>query len=685
MDIHREYESIESHLSDPLSPPAQYLNRVVQIFNSTKDSALRGIAGFQLFVFAASGHSATTIERPDFYLNDKDVVDYLYNHYCKLPLTWQEKLNSLSLYETGTTSFILQSDEEYVLKIIQPKFRHTRNITEATKDYKTNFRFLGRFAPTVHESDDVWILMDFVPGKTLTAFSQEFLHTQTAGAKSPEQLATINEIVAQICEALKGCLAKGKHHLDLSPNNIIVEQGQRTGITIHLIDFGVNYLLQEHVGSVGGLSRAQIFIAPELQDATIEGDEISDIFSIGMIFLEMLGVKLLEKENLSLELDAAWLQNPDLAEIVEDLIDENPSNRLINVPRGAKAFDQVNKNVAEAVNISKLIQNDDSSMLWSILESIKDIIPYQSIKELARRRQATKGAAISKETKSLLYWAIYVQFSHLVVISVFVWLILGLSDFPFSGIVTYDKRICDQLGWCLAAINVPALPKWNGAFGGRINGFLPGRLVALSFSIILARYYANIFATVTFRHSQLREMKKQLYAAEFFMRAHPFIGLIPILYALLVDPKAWPYCSAAGLLFICVNNWLACKIGNSWERLARNKGLFVRPSPFMSSTLADFSEWWRLVFLYILTLIVVGWLLSHGYAKDEWLYAIYASVFINILIMLRVNCVRLAPNVRTMLRRMTWWLERIKEKSEGAQKSGGAPNALLADERMPAT
>ena len=539
----------------------------------------------------------TGLQEPDRYLNDKDLVASLYNQYCRLPREWQQKLNSLNFYKAGTTSFILQSDEEYVLKIIQPKFRNTRTITEATKRYKTDFHFLGRFAPRVYDSGDVWIFMDFVPGQTLTEFVQEYLHTQSAGAKTPEQLTTIAEIVQQICEALKTCLSKGRHHLDLSPNNIIVTHGQGASISIHLIDFGVNYLLLEHVGSVGAQSRAQIFIAPELQDATIEGDEISDIFSIGMILLEMLGGNLLEEKNLSLELDAAWLQNPDLAEIVEDLIDEDATNRLINVPRGAVAFDHVNKNVAEAVNVSKLIQNDDTSTFWSVLETIKGIVPIQSIRELVRRRQAAKGALISKETKSLLYWAIYVQFTYLLAVSAFVWLILAPKDVPVLGIVTYDKRVCDQLGWCLAPKDVPVLPIWDGTLFGRINGFLPGRLVALSFSIILARYYANIFATVTFRHSRVREMKKRLYAAELFMRAHPFIGLVPILYALLVDPKAWPFCSAVGLLFICLNNWLAFQIGNSWENLARSKGLFVRPSPFMNSTLAYFSEWWGLILL----------------------------------------------------------------------------------------
>ena len=46
MDNHLNYQSIASHLSDPLTPPAQYLNQVIQIFNSPTDSALRGIAGF---------------------------------------------------------------------------------------------------------------------------------------------------------------------------------------------------------------------------------------------------------------------------------------------------------------------------------------------------------------------------------------------------------------------------------------------------------------------------------------------------------------------------------------------------------------------------------------------------------------------------------------------------------------
>jgi serine/threonine protein kinase len=676
-----DYVSIESHLSDPLTPSATYLSQIANVYQATKDMALRGVAGFQLFISTALGHPAEGLEAPDSYLRDEAVVAYIYNNYCQLPHSAQEKLNSLTFYKAGTTSFILHSDEQFVLKIIQPRFQHTRTITSATERYFTDYRYLGRFAPKVYASGKVWILMDFIPGQTLAEFVPEYLYSQPkTDAKTAKQLKIVAQIVRKICEALATCLKQyEKHHLDLSPNNIIVTHDHGTIIDIHLIDFGVNYLLQEHVGSVGGLSRAQIFIAPELQDALSRGNEVSDVFSIGMILLEMLGDDLLEKESLSLELDAAWLRSPDIAELVEDMIDEDVANRFLNVPRGKLIFNEVEKRVTAAVKVSSMIQADNRSFFGSVIEIAIDIVPLRSIKELMRRWRAAKEAPNS-EIRFLLVWGILVQCTHLMAVFAFVLLALAPHDVPFIQAVAFDKRACDLFNWCISAKDIPPLPIWDGAWASRINGLLPGRIVALSFSIILARYYANIFATVTFSHINLRDMRKTLSVSELLMRAHPIVGLFPILYALIVDPKAWPYCSALGLLCVCLNNLFTYRIGMECENKALAEDLFVRPSPFMKSTLADFSEWWRLILLYVATLIIVGVLLSRGLAKDEWLYAIYGSIAINMLMLFRVNCVNHAPAVRTMLRRVTWWLKRVeKRRGEGTHREESVIKAVAVN------
>lgn len=655
--------SIEKWLFNAFSPPADYLSQVQNLYLSTEDTDLRGIAGFQLFIVAASDPSSTTLEMPDAYLRDRSVIRYLYDKYCHLPPKWQEQLTVLRFHKFGTTSFILQSDEEYALKIIQPKFRNTPTITEATKSYKENFRFIGRYAPKIHDSDEAWILMDFVSGQTLTEFIQKYMHIPSEPSKSIEQLELVKQVMEQLCDALTMCLATYHiSHLDLSPNNIIVTYSQGRISELHLIDFGINYLLQEHVGNVGALSRAQTFISPELQGTLARGDEKSDVFSVGMILLEMLGVGLLEKETLSLELDNAWLRNPDIAGVIEGLIDANAPHRLLNLSQGGTVFDAVKSKVVESVKVTKIIQMRNNSLFWMILEIVFSVFPFQSIYELYLRWRAAKGAEIEKNQLFLVGWAILVQFIHIVVLCCFVWLLLVPHELPFFSRVAYDKRLCDHFGSCILPANVPPLPFWTGALAGRINGFLPGRLVALSFSIIVAQYYANIFATVSFRGVRLNGMLPMVAASEFLMRAVPIIGSFPIFYALIVDPKAWPYCSASGLLFVCLNNGLCYWINKRITRTAKNEGLYMRPSPFMHSAQEEFFEWWPQILHYVITLAIVGFLLSKGLAKDEWLYALFVSVAINLVMMLRVNCRNQAPTIRTMLHRVTWWLRRVQEK-----------------------
>jgi len=691
------YSSIESGLGNPF-PSARYLQDLAILYEATTDPSLRGITGFQLFVVSADSKSpsaentvtARFLKVPDHYLADEAVVSELFR-YSRVPAEWQNRLTGLTFHKAGTTSFILQSDERYALKVIEPRFQNVTTVTLCTARYKADVQEVSHtVAPKVYMSDERFVIMRFIPGVTLSEFCAQHLARGSRGmagrsdskySLGEEQLNHIGRLFGSICDALHDCASKNPsvHHLDLSPDNIIVGPNNE----IHLIDFGVNYLLKEHVGSVGGLSRAQHFIAPELQRGIVNHPELADAYSLGMILLEMLVQQPLTKDQLTTDLDDIWIAYQDLAAIIEDLIDEHrPGYRLVGRPRGPSVFQLLRAEVDRAINVSTVIAivtREDQSPVSHVIETLfNSIVPQASVKELKARWDRIRDAIPDDggiHLRRLFRESVAVQSVHLGVVTAFCWLVIF---FP-------SVRICDHLHACISDPSVPLLPAHlDGALNGRLNGLLPGRLVALSFSMTLARYYANIFATVTFQQIRLKEIRIQLKIVEGFVRWHPITCFLPISYALIVDPKAWAFCSAIGLIGVCVNNLLTLRVAKDTDLLIRsyerhNSDLpFTRASMFVRERLADFEAWWLMILVYIICLSGLGTLILQGFARDEWLYAVFVSVFVNILMMLRHNCLKLAPGVRTLLRRIVWRLRRL-ETILDASSSRTSGDFVIAD------
>jgi serine/threonine protein kinase len=674
-----KYKEMKLKLPVPLGLEAPYFAKVKQTYEDTHEQEVKGVAGFQLFLAEADNSTEDSIKACNQYLKNPDVLTFIFGaDGYDIPATLSSQLSVLQFHKSGTTSYILRSrNNAYALKLIKPRFSTVDNIRTSTQHYKENFGDLGSFAPKVHGVGSLWVLMDFCRGLNLTDFNRQYLYTSPSSAMTDVQLDLIEKIINKVSAALHDCAANYNiNHLDLSPDNIIVKHSDGQVEDIYLIDFGVNYLLQEHVGSVGGLARAQIYIAPELQLNDACGTVRSDVYSLGMILLEMLSGRLLEKETLGEDLNAAWLTYPELAEVVEDLIDKDPANRLIAItpqeqkssPTSPEVFNFIDQQVKDSINLHKLLSEETRHPLLIIFETMTSFIPLESIRQLWRKwrnvpnikQQGTQNTALLRR---LLYWGVLVQALNILAICCFVWFALYM----------YEQRFCSAGGYCLESLKYIKLPKWDGALWGRVNGSLPGRLVALSFSIVLAKYYLDIFSSLSLPrikvpHSPPRSM------TELFLRIHPLLGVPAILYAIIFDPKAWPFCSAFGLAAVCINNRLMYGMATSSAKLIANS--FSQPaSTFIKREVKDYGQWWVGILIYLTAIALVGLLLLAGFAKDEWLYASLV-VICNIVVMYRFHCSLKAPDIRTMFRRLLSGLRRIEKKRilVAAQNERTAPS-----------
>ena len=139
----------------------------------------------------------------------------------------------------------------------------------------------GRDASASLGEGDVlyYLTMEYIDGVNLRQAMQ-------AGSISPEEAVAI---VPQICDALQYAHDEGIVHRDIKPENVLVDAKGR----VKIADFGLAKLLQ-HEPTDFTLTQAQQvmgtprYMAPEQMAASANVDHRADIYSLGVVFYELL-------------------------------------------------------------------------------------------------------------------------------------------------------------------------------------------------------------------------------------------------------------------------------------------------------------------------------------------------------------------------------------------------------------
>jgi tetratricopeptide (TPR) repeat protein/predicted Ser/Thr protein kinase len=120
-----------------------------------------------------------------------------------------------------------------------------------------------------------FITMDFIDGEDLQSVLRRRKKLDPAEAAN---------IIAQICRALEAAHAEGVIHRDLKPQNIMMDKSGRA----YVMDFGIaRSTLTPGMTQTGALIGTPDYMSPEqAKGQTL--DARSDIFSVGIIFFEML-------------------------------------------------------------------------------------------------------------------------------------------------------------------------------------------------------------------------------------------------------------------------------------------------------------------------------------------------------------------------------------------------------------
>ncbi|MBZ9795577.1 protein kinase domain-containing protein [Mesorhizobium sp. ES1-4] len=592
-------------------------------------------------------------------INDPDFLTFFCDFYA---VPEAIGLKSIAFYAAGTTSFIFKAlTKQYgqcALKVIQAPYVRIPSIRRSTLSYATNYGIHIKHSPRVHDSSDTWIVMDFIDGCNLHEYMAMLRLKETFLGDS--YIAHASNLFHLLNEALDYYQSQKPSmiHGDLTPFNIMVVHEALSPVAVKLIDFGQNYVLKDRVGTrrtfVEAFSRTELFTAPEVVSGKRDASLASDLYSLGMSGLDMLSAEPLRKDSVGTRLREIW-QNPasiGIAEIIEDLVDENPDNRalILRQDEGRRIYLALDHAIQDHVQIYRDLVANSKGALDIQSQASRRFLPdvWKSAKNIRRIMKSDDINFNNISRIQSLSGDLNVVFQSFIVFSFVLYTSLDIKfaflpniDIPFSSLFV-------QI--------VSMLPK---AFViGDFWGNLPGRCVALTFGLVAARYYANIFAPL-----RVTDMPGALQTGtNLLLRLNAISYFLPIIIAIVYRPVWWPFCAFVGTVFPAINNLMCWLVARSAG--AKAKGRFSVEGYHYAETerfLRIYREWWILWAAYSAGIGAIGILLQLGIAKDEAIYAAGVCL-LNIFKVYRNNCASEAPFIAGNLSRLFFAIRRSQAK-----------------------
>jgi serine/threonine protein kinase len=195
----------------------------------------------------------------------------------------------LELIGQGGMGFVFKARQRKLERLVALKILPQSTATDPrfAERFSREGRLLARLnhpnIVTIHDFGQAngffYLLMEYVDGVNL----RQAMH---AGRFKPEQALAV---VPKICDALQFAHTEGILHRDIKPENILLDSKGR----VKIADFGIAKLISEEQADArltasGGTLGTPHYMAPEQVERPSTVDHRADIYSLGVVFYEML-------------------------------------------------------------------------------------------------------------------------------------------------------------------------------------------------------------------------------------------------------------------------------------------------------------------------------------------------------------------------------------------------------------
>ena len=179
-----------------------------------------------------------------------------------------------------------------------------------------------------YEGESPYLILEYIHGETLAGL----IARNPEGCKLRVAVRVMEDIIGSLVQAH----AQSIIHRDLQPQNVLIDG---CGV-VKLFDFGIAYAEDDLVRTITGTIMGTILYASPEQSEGKEVDERADLYSLGMVFYELLtGKKAIEGNDLGEVLEKKLLDKviapielrPDLPPYLDKmtmkLLAKNPDKR----------------------------------------------------------------------------------------------------------------------------------------------------------------------------------------------------------------------------------------------------------------------------------------------------------------------------------------------------------------------
>lgn len=241
----------------------------------------------------------------------------------------------------------LNLNREVAIKILHPGLAidpeyEKRFVREARNMANINHRNIVQVYYAGRAGDILFMAMEFVKGVPLNTYIT---------TKKPDVNECVN-IITQVCSALKAAHAQGVVHRDIKPTNIMItSEGD-----VKVMDFGIakSSFDRNQLTKTGEFWGTPEYASPE-QCTTTKIDQRSDIYSLGVVFYEMLTGTVPHTAETPLAL-------------FRKIAEEQPANPTLLNPQVPKSVEAIVLRMMEK-DLTKRYQNCDE--ILSDLEKVQ--------------------------------------------------------------------------------------------------------------------------------------------------------------------------------------------------------------------------------------------------------------------------------------------------------------------------